>query len=210
MYRWKLCACRCYWSDPLCQRERHGLCSTSNRKTARHALGLMAPCAPFHIGGRVYQWAAGSQETCLPAVCPGSIGLPGPDKPHTVTLFTSLSLVSEEAGLSEGEWEAKPVLTQPLKPPHKYRLPFPISNWQIHLCLHAYILFRVLGVRLKMTMVHLAWLSEDGALKCWSRVQLNFLKSNLTCIVAENEDIFMPMVVYSSARNSRGVTKRYL
>lgn len=33
-----------------------------------------------------------------------------------------------ERGCQEGEWRAKPVLTQHLKPPHKYRLPFPISK----------------------------------------------------------------------------------
>lgn len=73
----------------------------------------------------------------------------------------SVSLVTPaqgETGLSEGEWQAKPVLTQHLKPPHKYRLPFPISKQPIHLCLHAYTLLHVMGrgVSLKMTMGHLA------------------------------------------------------
>lgn len=76
--------------------------------------------------------------------------------------FTSLCLWSPqlrgETGLSEGEWQAKPVLTQHLKPPHKYRLPFPISKQPIHLCLHAYTLLHVMcrGVSLKMTTGHLA------------------------------------------------------
>lgn len=76
--------------------------------------------------------------------------------------FTSPSLSGQpssgETGLSEGEWQAKPVLTQHLKPPHKYRLPFPISKRPIHLCLHAYTLLHVMlwGVSLKMTMGHLA------------------------------------------------------
>ena len=76
-------------------------------------------------------------------------------------LHLSLSLVTPaqgETGLSEGEWQAKPVLTQHLKPPHKYRLPFPISKRPIHLCLHAYTLLHVMcrGVSLKMTTGHLA------------------------------------------------------
>lgn len=75
-------------------------------------------------------------------------------------LHLSLSLVTPargETGLSEGEWQAKPVLTQHLKPPHKYRLPFPISKQPIHLCLHAYTLLHVMcrGVSLKMTTGHL-------------------------------------------------------
>lgn len=76
--------------------------------------------------------------------------------------FTSLYLWSlqlrGETGLSEGEWQAKPVLTQHLKPPHKYRLPLPISKRPIHLCLHAYTLLHVMhrGVSLKMTTGHLA------------------------------------------------------
>lgn len=75
-------------------------------------------------------------------------------------LHLSLSLVTPaqgETGLSDGEWQAKPVLTQHLKPPHKYRLPFPISKQPIHLCLHAYTLLHVMcwGVSLKMTMGHL-------------------------------------------------------
>lgn len=36
--------------------------------------------------------------------------------------------VGGKRGCQEGEWRAKPVLTQHLKPPHKYRLPFPISK----------------------------------------------------------------------------------
>lgn len=65
---------------------------------------------------------------------------------------------SGETGLSEREWQVKPVLTQHLKPPHKYRLPFPISKLPIHLCLHAYTLLHVMrqGVSLKMTTGHLA------------------------------------------------------
>lgn len=75
-------------------------------------------------------------------------------------LHLSLALVTPaqgETGLSEGEWQAKPVLTQHLKPPHKYRLPFPISKLPIHLWLHAYTLLRVMrqGVSLKMTTGHL-------------------------------------------------------
>lgn len=76
-------------------------------------------------------------------------------------LHLTLSLVTPaqgETGLSEGEWQAKPVLTQHLKPPHKYRLPFPISKRPIYLCLHAYTLLHVMrwGVSLKMTTGHLA------------------------------------------------------
>lgn len=98
-------------------------------------------------------------------------------------LHLSLSLVTAaqgETGLSEGEWQAKPVLTRHLKPPHKYRLPFPISKQPIHLCLHAYTLLHVMswGVSLKMTMGHLADSQRVGlwcaALHC-SSVQLQIL-----------------------------------
>lgn len=98
VFRWKLCVCRCYMS---LQWDGHVLCSTSNIKTAPHALGLMAPYASVHIGGGVYQWAAISQETWMPShlpACTGPIGLAAPDKPHTVTLFTSLSLVTAAQG----------------------------------------------------------------------------------------------------------------
>lgn len=95
-------------------------------------------------------------------------------------LHLSLSLVTAaqgETGLSEGEWQAKPVLTQHLKPPHKYRLPFPISKQPIHLCLHAYTLLRVMcwGVSLKMTMGHLADLQRVG-LWC-AAVQFNLCRA---------------------------------
>lgn len=48
------------------------------------------------------------------------------------SLLTSPRLWSPALGgrpcCQEGEWRAKPVLTQHLQPPHKYRLPFPISK----------------------------------------------------------------------------------
>ena len=98
--------------------------------------------------------------------------------------FTSLCLWSAqlggETGLSEGEWLAKPVLTQHLKPPHKYRLPFLISKQPIHLCLHAYTLLHVMcrGVSLKMTTGHLVDPQRGGALMCCSAVQLNSTGAN--------------------------------
>lgn len=105
--------------------------------------------------------------TCL-QVCwgPGLVwpALTGflPSLPH---LSGSLVTPAQgETGLSGGEWQAKPVLTQHLKPPHKYRLPFPISKQPIHLCLHAYTLLHVMcrGVSLKMTMGHLAGSQRVG------------------------------------------------
>lgn len=85
-----------------------------------------------------------------------------PSLPH---LWLSLVAAAPgETGLSEGEWRAKPVLTQHLKPPHKYRLPFPISKQPIYLCLHASTLLHVMcwGVSLKMTLGHLASLQRAG------------------------------------------------
>lgn len=85
-----------------------------------------------------------------------------PSLPH---LWLSLVAAAQgETGLSEREWRAKPVLTQHLKPPHKYRLPFPISKQPIYLCLHASTLLHVMcwGVSLKMTLGHLAGLQRAG------------------------------------------------
>lgn len=85
-----------------------------------------------------------------------------PSLPH---LWLSLVAAAQgETGLSEGEWRAKPVLTQHLKPPHKYRLPFPISKQPIYLCLHASTLLHVMcwGVSLKMTLGHLAGFQRAG------------------------------------------------
>ncbi|CAB1414234.1 unnamed protein product [Pleuronectes platessa] len=94
-----------------------------------------------------------------------------------------------ETGLSEGEWLAKPVLTQHLKPPHKYRLPFLISKQPIHLCLHAYTLLHVMcqGVSLKMTTGHLVDSQRGGALMCCSAVQLNSggAKTSERCSIGE-------------------------
>lgn len=85
--------------------------------------------------------------------------------PSLLHLWLSLVAAAQgETGLSEGEWRAKPVLTQHLKPPHKYRLPFPISKQPIYLCLHASTLLHVMcwGVSLKMTLGHLAGLQRAG------------------------------------------------
>lgn len=95
-------------------------------------------------------------------------------------LHLSLSLFTPaqgETGLSEGEWQAKPVLTQHLKPPHKYRLPFPISKQPIHLCLHACTLLHVMcwGVSLKMTMGHLVDLQRVGL--WWVALQFSSILS---------------------------------
>lgn len=123
-------------------------------------------------------------------------------------LHLCLSLVTAaqgETGLSDAEWQAKPVLTQHLKPPHKYRLPFPISKQPIHLCLHAYTLLHVMcwGVSLKMTMGHLADLQRVGlwsaALHCSSAqlrqgqilraTQQRWMRSlTLPCYVRDNRD----------------------
>lgn len=74
-------------------------------------------------------------------------------------------------GCQEGEWRAKPVLTQHLKPPHKYRLPFPISKAAPSTSVYTLARRSVSctgGVSLKMTAGHLAETRRGGgALMCW-------------------------------------------
>lgn len=68
-------------------------------------------------------------------------------------------------GCQEGEWRAKPVLTQHLKPPHKYRLPFPISKAAPSTSVYTLARRSVScagGVSLKMTAGHLAEARRRG------------------------------------------------
>lgn len=143
-----------FWVSPYidlpCWRGRRYVCCCHADRNSDAALLLLSAWFAAPPAKSVQAWSGAALTGFLPSL------------PH---LWLSLVAAAQgETGLSEGEWRAKPVLTQHLKPPHKYRLPFPISKQPIYLCLHASTLLHVMcwGVSLKMTLGHLAGLQRAG------------------------------------------------